>query len=131
MIRKIGLSILFATNLITTDVFSATEYTWSQATMPPFVVVLEPNEPNPITNTWFWAIEGVCTIVSDVESTPISVSILRKSGSLNGVPLSKGEKMDLIVHPDEKLYISAASGGRVELINHGEQVIKAVCSSTS
>ena len=129
MIRKIGLSMLCAAGLFSTDLFSATEYTWNQAAMAPIEVVLQPNEPQPITNSFFWTIEGVCTIVSDVESTPISVSILRKSGSLNGVPLSKGEKIDLIVHPDEKLYFSAASGGRVELVNHGEQMIKALCSS--
>ncbi len=127
MLRKIGFTLLFATGLFSTSAFSVTEHVFSQASVYDFT--LPPDEPQIFANTFFWAVEAKCTILSDNEENPFSFTVLRKTGSLNGVNLSKGDTMDLIVHPGEQLHISAASGSRVELINHGDKTIKASCGS--
>ena len=127
MLRKIGLTVLCATGLFVTNVSSATEHTFSQSASYEFV--LPSNEPQIFTNTFFWAVEAKCTIISDEAENPFSFTVLRKSGSLNGIQLAKGDAMELIVHPGDQLHISAASGGRVELINHGSKTIKASCGS--
>lgn len=124
MIRKFGLAVLCATGLFSGSVFSVTEHVF-QAVSYPFT--LPPNEPQLFTNTFFWAIEAKCTIVSETASNPFSFTILRKSGSLNGIPLATGDKMDLNLSPGEQIHITAASGGRIELTNFGEKEIKAIC----
>ncbi len=129
MIRKLGATLLCATILFSTQVFSATEYMLNQSSME-YPVILPPNEPQLITNTFFWTIQLTCTIISDTEDNAFSMSILRKSGSLNGIPLTKGDTMDLIVHPGDQLYVTAASGGRVELLNRSENALKASCVLT-
>lgn len=128
MLRKIGFTLLLcATGLLSTNAFSITEHTFSQASSCEFT--LPANEPQVFTNIFFWTIEARCTIISDSEDNPIGFTILRKSGSLNGTPLAKGDGMELLVHPGDQLYITAASGGRVELVNCGERTIKASCTS--
>lgn len=127
MLRKIGLTLLSTVALFNANASFATEYTFSQASGYEFK--LPPNEPQIFTNTFFWVVDAKCTIISDSENNPFSFTVLRKSGSLNGVPLSKGDAMELIVHPGDQLHITAASGGRIELVNYGVDTIKAVCVS--
>ena len=125
MLRKLSLAALCATTLLSNVVFSATENVFPQSTHYDFI--LPAHEPQIFSNAFMWTVDSKCTIITDVESTPFSLKVLRKSGSLNGVKLSKGDSMDVIVHPGDKLHITAASGGRVELTNNGEETIKARC----
>ncbi len=126
MIHKIGLAVLCAAGLYSSSASFATEHTFSQATTYEFR--LPSNEPQVFTNTLFWAVEAKCTVISDSEDNPFSFTILRKSGSLNGIELSKGDSMALVVHPGDQLHITAASGARVELINYGDKEMKASCT---
>lgn len=128
MLRKIGLTVLCATGLFSTNAFSAIEHSFSQS-VTSYEFVLPSNEPQIFTNTFFWSVEAICTIISDASENPFSFTVLRKSGTLNGVQLSKGDAMELIVHSGEQLHISAASGGRIELINRGETTFKASCTN--
>ena len=127
MLRKIGLTALCATALFSTNTFSATEHTFSMATTYEFT--LPPNVPQVFNNMFFWAVEAKCNIMSQSESNLFSFTVLRKSGSLNNIALSQGDAMVLVVHPGDQIHITAASGGRVELTNHGDSAIKATCSS--
>ena len=128
MLRKIGLTMLCATALLSTNAFSVTEHTFNIASTYEFT--LPSNEPQVFTNIFFYSIDATCTIISDAQDNPFNFTILRKSGSLNGIPLSTGSTMDLIVHPGDKLHITAVSGGRMELTNHGENTMKASCISS-
>ncbi|HBI22607.1 MAG TPA: hypothetical protein DDY37_08560 [Legionella sp.] len=125
MIRKLGFTLLCGIGLLSSNVCSATEHMLSQAGVYEFS--LPSNEPQVFTNSFFWAIESKCVISSDHENNPFTFTVLRKTGALNGIPLTKGDTVDLVVHPGEQLYITAASGGRVELINRGSTLITASC----
>ncbi len=127
MIHKIGLAVLCATGLFSSSAACATEHTFSQAAAYEFT--LPSNEPQIFTNNFFGTISAKCTVMSESEDNPFSFTILRKSGSLNGIELSKGDSMKLVVHPGDQLYISAASGARVELINSGDKAMSASCTS--
>ncbi len=127
MIRKIGLALLYTSSFLSTNLFAATEHLFTQA--PSYEFILPTNEPQIFTNSFFWSIQARCTIVSEIESTPLTFTVIRKTGSLNGIPLTKGDTVELIVHPGDDIFITAASGGRVELTNHGETTITATCSN--
>lgn len=125
MIRAITLSILCAIGLFSSNAFCSTERALGQGLTYEFT--LPSNEPLTFVNTTFWVIDSICTIVSDVEDNPFSFKVLLKSGTLNGVQLSKNDSLSLIVHPGDRLHITAASGGKIELVNHGLSTIKATC----
>lgn len=125
MLPKIGLTMLCAIGLFSGNAFAITEHTFNQVAA--YEITLPPNEPQIFTNTFFWSLEAKCTIESENGNNPFAFTILRKSGSLNGIPLALGDAMDVTVHPGDIIYITAASGARVELINRGEKTFKANC----
>jgi len=127
MLRKIGLTMLCTAALFSNAV-SATEHSFSAMTSA-YEFTLPPNVPQVFNNIFFWSVEAKCNIKSESESNLFSFTVLRKSGSLNNISLSQGDAMVLVVHPGDQLHITAASGGRVELTNHGESTIKATCTS--
>lgn len=128
MLRKMGLLIVGTLGLFSHYACATTEHFINNATMS-YEFVLPPNDPQIFTNTWFWTLEAKCTIISKQENMPFSFTMLRKNGTLNGVALVKGDAMDMIVNHGDVLHITAASGGRVELVNRGEETIKASCTS--
>lgn len=125
MIRAITLSILSTMSLFSANAFCSPERVLSHGLAYEFT--FPSNEPQPFANTSFWTLDGTCTIKSDLEDNPFSFTVLRKSGTLNGVPLSKGDSMSLVVHPGDKLHMTAASGGKIELVNNGPFTVKATC----
>ena len=129
MIRKLGLAAFCAATLFNNAVFSATEHVFTQA--PHFDFTLPANEPQIFTNTFFWTIKSKCKIISDVPNNPFSLTVLRKTGSLNGVKLSKGDSLEVVVRAGDTILITADSGGRVELTNKGEQTILARCENSN
>ena len=90
---------------------------------------LKPNEPQVFSNIFFWTIKAVCTVISDAPDNAISIKMLRKTGNVNGIPLTAGDMAELLVHPGDKLYITANSGANVELINLGIASIHASCTT--
>lgn len=127
MLRKMGLTALFSACIFSSGAFSATEQLFSMASSYEFT--LPPNAPQVFNNVFFWAINANCSITSSNESNLFSFTVLRKAGSLNSIPLSQGDAMVLVVHPGDVIHITAESGGRIELTNHGDSAIKATCSS--
>ena len=125
--RKIGITLLCASGLFSTQAFSLTEHVFTQGLAVEYE--LTPNEPQILSNIFFWTVKAVCTVISDVPDNSISVKMLRKTGSVNGIPLTVGDTTGLMMNPGDKLNITADSGAKVELLNLGTVAIKASCTA--
>ena len=121
------MALIFSASFFCSSAFSAVEHTFSMGSNYEFT--LPPNLPQVFNNVFFWAVTANCTIASTNDSNLFSFTVLRKAGSLNNIPLSQGDAMVLVVHPGDVIHITAESGGRIELTNHGDSAIKANCSS--
>ena len=129
MLRKIGLIALCLSNIVTTPVFSMTEHLFVQGR--PIEYAFIPNEPQIFSNIFFWKIQAECTILGETPGTPISAKMLRKSGTINETLLATGDSIGLVVQPGDKLFITADSGAKVEMVNLGEETIIASCIATT
>lgn len=132
MLRKIGLLLLCAGGIVATPIFSMTEHLFMQGR--PIEYALTPNDPQVFSNIFFWKIQAVCTILGESDGAPgthISARMLRKSGTINDTRLATGDSIGLVVQPGDKLFITADSGAKVEMVNLGEETIIASCISTT
>jgi hypothetical protein len=131
MIRKIGFNILCASCLLATNAFSTGYHSLAPGMFIEYELPI--NDPQIFFNIFFWELKASCTILTDAPNAPVSpllVTMLRKKGSVNAIPLFTGEKMGLTVHPGDTLDITADSGAKVELVNLGEKSIRASCSAS-
>lgn len=87
---------------------------------------LPPHEPKLFSNFWFSKITAICVTETENEAE-LHAELILKKGQINGVTLAQGETLLMTVHPDEKLVISADSGAKVRITNHGESSVKAYC----
>lgn len=126
MMRKIGL-LLVGTVLCSTSAFSTTNHVF----VPGLAIEYElaPNNPQVFSNVLFWSIKATCTIISDAPESIVSVKMLRKTGTVNDIPLDPEQPVDLAVKQGDKLNITAVSGSQVELLNRSEYTLKASCST--
>jgi len=129
MIRKIGLALLCTCCLYNTNSFSMENHIFTQGVGIEYELPV--NDPQVFSNIFFWTLKATCIIVSDTAANPISVKMLRKTGSVNDTPLTTGDSLGLIVQPGDKINITAVSGAKVELVNHGNKTIKASCTANS
>ena len=111
--------------LICASAFSMTEHVIQQGV--PVEIILPSNVPQVIPNVFMWAFKGHCTIVSDEQDNFISFKALRKSGSVNGIKITEGSSLDLIVHPNDSFSVTADPNSKVEILNTGDTTIKAIC----
>ena len=125
MLRQIGLILLCVSNILATPAFSMTEHLLVQGR--PIEFALIPNDPQVFSNIFFWKIQAVCTILGETAAAPISAKMLRKTGTINETLLGTGDSSGLVVEPGDKLFITADSGAKVELVNLGEETIIASC----
>ncbi len=86
------------------------------------------NDPQVFSNIFFWPIKATCKVISSSEINPLSVTMLNKSGSVNNTILTKGDSILLMLHAGDKFNVTADSGAKVQLINQGDQTIKASCA---
>jgi hypothetical protein len=94
--------------------------------------VLPPKESQILTNVFMWTLKASCVMSCEKNETNIIVfKILKKTGALNGIPLSSGDSMSIDIHPADELNITAYSGSKVELKNMGNTTIKATCNIVS
>lgn len=128
MLRKIGFGLLCAGALFSAGAVAMTH------SLPQGVSIeyqLPPNDPQMFANTFFWKITATCTIHSDSdESSEILAEGMNKQGSINGIPLAKGDSRVLEVHPNDTLVLSADSGAKVNLTNLSQHLIVASCSTS-
>lgn len=129
MIRKIGLALLCTCGLYNTGSFSMENHIFTQGVAIEYELPV--NDPQVFSNIFFWTLKATCVIVSDIAENPISVKMLRKTGSVNDTQLITGDSMGLVVQPGDRLNITAVSGAKVELVNHGNKTIKATCSTSN
>lgn len=127
MIRKIGLALLCSCGLYNTSSFSMENHIFTQGVAIEYELPV--NDPQVFSNIFFWTLKATCVIVSDTATNPISVKMLRKTGSVNDTQLTTGDSLGLVVQPGDKLNITAVSGAKVELLNRGNKTIKASCST--
>lgn len=127
MIRKMGISLLCAGSLLATNVSALTQHEFKQGLTVEYE--LPPNDPQVFSNVFFWTVKATCTVISEYADNTIFTTMLKRSGSVNGIPLTAPETMFLTVQPGEKLHISAESGAKVELVNVGLYTIKASCTA--
>ena len=127
MLRTIGSALLLAGSIFSSPSFATINYNFQAS--PAYDYELPANEPVVFSNIFMWSISANCVILSEKEDNFISFKLLRKSGSINETPLSSGDEMSLIVHPNDTFYVTALPGAKVELINHGDKSIIARCSA--
>ncbi|MDI9818605.1 MULTISPECIES: hypothetical protein [unclassified Legionella] len=126
MFRKLGYGLLCAGSLLSTNALAINH------DFRPGISIeyeLPPNDPQEFTNSWFWTITSTCTVRTRDNSDEIFIEVLKKSGKINGQPLSQGDTLSMIVHNGEKFVITADSGGKVKLTNRGLSTIVASCST--
>lgn len=127
MVRKIGMAALLSLVLINTEAMASNEHTFSLSNAYEFT--LPSKVPQIFSNIFFWTIEASCTIETKDASDFLSLTVLRKAGSLNGVRLTQGDSMSVTVHPGDVMHLTAESGGRIEMTNQGKSTVTALCSS--
>ncbi|NDH09726.1 MAG: hypothetical protein EBY16_08985 [Gammaproteobacteria bacterium] len=91
--------------------------------------VLNPNESQILTNVFMWPLKANCLMSCENDQiNTIFFKILKKTGSLNGTPLSLGDSMAIDIKSNDELMIIANSGSKVEMKNIGSTTIKASCN---
>ncbi|MDP3704965.1 MAG: hypothetical protein Q8R24_03525 [Legionellaceae bacterium] len=126
MFRKLGLSLFCTISLMANSSFAATTHVFSIGSGIDYELPV--NEPQLFSNPFMWTIKAVCAIKSDDDDNFLSFKVTRKTGSLNGIKFSTGDSMKISLHAHEKMFITAAPGAEVELINIGTKVIRTECS---
>ncbi|WP_133130818.1 hypothetical protein [Legionella yabuuchiae] len=126
MIRKIGLTALLMTSLLSSNPALSAHETYLTPAMS-FNYELKPNMPELITNISWWSISAECTVSTEEDSTKISILNNKKSVSINGQKLAPNQKIVMDFKDKDVFTILADSGAQAELINLGEKVVKARC----
>ena len=130
MFKKVLLSISLAVSVIATPVYALPEIYLGQANGVEFI--LPPNESQIFTNVFMWTINANCEIQCDKnEVNTIKFKVLKKTGSLNGIPLKTGDSMSVDLHSKDEMLISAFPGSKVELKNIGRSTVHAYCTLVS
>jgi hypothetical protein len=92
---------------------------------------LAPNETKVIGNAFTCTMRIECDATcQDNVTNVIHFTILNKGGSLNGIPVTKGDSMDVDINTGDKLTIIAKPASRVELKNIGSTKISSMCNIT-
>lgn len=113
--------------LATTPAFAMGSYVFQSGI--PIEYELPPNDPQVFSNVFMWQAKASCKIISTTPENTIAFRVLRKEGSVNGIKMSSGDKVTLVFYPNEIVRITAAAGGKVELLNTGNTKISALCST--
>lgn len=120
--------LLFVCNFFATTAFAGTTHVLSQGIGLDYE--LPPQNPQVMVNFLFAPIKATCTIVSDSLENPLEITMLKKSGVLNGSKLKQGESVEFLVQNGDVFVFTIESGAKVQLLNKGEEKIRANCSAT-
>lgn len=130
MLKKLLISLGLAVSVIAAPVYAIPEIYIGQASGVEFI--LPPNESQIFTNVFMWAISANCEIQCDKnETNTITFTVLKKTGSLNGLALKSGDSMSVDLHSKDEMLITANPGSKVELKNIGKTAIHAYCNLVS
>lgn len=89
---------------------------------------LAPKQSKELTNHAFWTINATCNVHGVKNKGKIKISILNNKGKVNGLSLKSGQATSFSVHENQKISVSAEPGTRVNLINLGNDAVRAECS---
>lgn len=87
---------------------------------------LKAHDTTTISNPLFWSVTVRCSID---KTASLTATVLKKSGTINGKKMSKGDSMTLLVNPGESFEIKADGGAKVEMLNHEDYTVKAQCKT--
>lgn len=91
--------------------------------------VLASKESQILTNIFMWPLKANCVMSCENDQTnTIFFKVLKKTGNLNGIPLTSGDSMSIDISPHDELNIIASSGSKIEMKNIGTTTIKATCN---
>ncbi|KTD54282.1 hypothetical protein Lsai_3104 [Legionella sainthelensi] len=127
MLQKLGLGVLCIMTSLTTNTYAMERHPLQQGATIEYE--LPSKDPQEFVNYMFWTIEAKCKIITEDENDDLLVEALAKQGKVNDAPLSKGHFLQITVHPDQILKLSADSGAKVKITNLGEHTVKAICST--
>lgn len=128
MIRRIGKYLLYIGALFSINPISI-NYAANAKPSVRIEYELPPNQPMLFANFWFTKITAVCVTQTkdDDDSAAIYAELIVKKGQINGIDLSQGETLSMMVRDEERLIISADSGAKVRITNLSESSVKAYC----
>ncbi|MDI1351424.1 MAG: hypothetical protein PSV35_01435 [bacterium] len=127
MLRKIGFSLLCAAATLTTNAYCMSNHALQAGITIEYE--LPAGEPQLFSNFLFWSVEADCKLFTEDESNLLVIEAKAKSGKINGMPVSKGDMISLLIHGGDVLRLQADGGAKVEITNTGEHLVKASCSS--
>jgi len=125
MFKKLGLALFCASTLFSINCEAATEVYSSPST---YKTQLTPEKPDVFTNYLFRTITATCNIETEDAKNIIEVEGINLSGSVNNIPVTKGTHLNIEVHNNDLLVITAKSAAQVKLTNHGEHTIFVNCT---
>jgi hypothetical protein len=127
MLKNIVLSVGVLIGTFSSPIFAANEIYLTQSTSG-VEFNFKKDESRVFTNAFPWLLKANCEIsCDDSVHNSMQITILKKNGSLNNIPLVIGDSMCLDVHNNDTFNLIASSGAKVELKNNGEGPIKATC----
>ncbi len=88
-----------------------------------------PGQPVEIANPLLWTVNASCKLHVLEDSAPLQGEMKKGHGTLNGQDVGTG--VTLNVHEGETLVITASALAKVDITNHGQQLVHADCSLSS
>lgn len=88
-----------------------------------------PDTPELLTNYTIFKINASCTIQTSPGDHIIHIRDINRKGSINGEELEKGDEINVVVHNNDQLTLTAQSGAQVEFTNRSSTPIKALCKT--
>ncbi len=128
MLKKIRL----ATRLFCFSLFLATQSWAVNYPLSSFMTMdfeFPPNIEQTFSNAWWWTITATCTMHTKDDEDDLFAEVVTKKVKINEKMLYEKETMTIPTRSGYKLIISAESGAKVNLVNHGQNTLIAHCST--
>ena len=77
-------------------------------------LLLKPNHTETIKNYAPWTVSGTCKLESSDDLISLDVSI-KGDGSINGSPVTSGDKINIKAHNNEEFRLTASAGAKLEI----------------
>jgi hypothetical protein len=87
------------------------------------------NQAIVFTNTFPWILKANCQITcNETVRNRMQATVLKKNGTLNNMPMEKGDQLCLDIYNQDMFSMTATTGAKVEIKNIGEGPIKVTCT---
>lgn len=120
-------TLLMVSFFIATPVFASNQHVLQIG--PYFDYLLPSNQPQIFSNIFRWTIYAECSIIKGGDENKLTFKILRKTGTLNDITLSRGESLTINLMHQEKFLMIAVPGAAVEITNESDLDVVARCSA--